>query len=222
MHARLIRWALSGAFLSSLALSGACSVVTPLPLTPIQIIEGTWPAKAPVVATASARAHTVAGDVFAYKALKFAITRASKDRWEFIPADSAVIVQHRTDTTEPKPVLTVQLLGLPADLDTALAKAKEELEATGAKVTVGTRKVSGVDGVLWTFDQKDAESAAAPETHGERIYVAIPVEGVQILAIIQSQTATTEYAAHEADFDAMIDSIILPGTQAAQAAFPDS
>lgn len=222
MHARLIRWALSGASLSSLALLGACSVVTPLPLTPIQIIEGTWPAKAPTVAVAASRAHTVAGDVFAYKALKFAITRASKDRWEFIPADSAVIVQHRTDTTEPKPVLTVQLLGLPADLDTALAKAKAELEATGAKVTVGTRKVSGVDGVLWTFDQKDAESEAAPETHGERIYVAIPVEGVQILAIIQSQTATTEYAAHEADFEKMIDSIILPGTQASQAAFPDS
>lgn len=208
------------ALLGALGLSSACSVVTPFPLTPIQILEGTWPANAPNVAVASTRAHSIMGNVFAYKQLKFSITRASQEAWEFIPADSAVIVQHRLDATEPRPVVTVQLLGLPPDLEGALAKAKEELEAAGTTISVGKRTVSGVEGVMWTYDQKDAENEAAPEIHGQRIYVPIPVEGIQILAVIQSQAAGTEYANHEADFEKMIDSIVLPGTQASQAAFP--
>lgn len=203
-----------------LSLSG-CTVVTPLPLTPIQIIEGTWPANAPASAVASARSHTIIGDKFAYPQLKFQITRASKENWEFFPAPSAVIVQHRTDATEPRPILTVQLTSLPADLEGAMAQVKGELEATGAVITVGTRQVSGVDGILWAIDQKDAANPAAPEVHSERIYVPIPVEGVSILALVQTQAAGTEYSRHEADFVKMIDSIVLPGTQASLSAFPD-
>ena len=212
------RSALLGAL--GVALS-ACTVVTPLPLTPIQIIEGTWPAKAPTVAVASAKAHTIIGDNFAYPQLKFRITRASKESWEFLPAPSAVIVQHRTDDTEPRPIVTVQLSALPPDLDAAMAQVKAELEAAGATITVGTRQVSGVEGILWAIDQKDASNPAAPEIHSERIYVPIPVEGVQILALVQTQAAGTEYSRYETDFGKMIDSIVLPGTQASLTAFPD-
>ena len=46
--------------------------------------------------------------------------------------------------------------------------------------------------------------------------------GAELRKMRVAAGATTEYAAHEADFDKMIDSIVLPGTQASQAAFPDS
>lgn len=200
-----------GASIVGLGLLSGCTVVTPLPLTPIQIIEGTWPAKATAPVAIANKPHSIAGDVFSYPALKFSITRPSKDAWEFIPAPNAVIVRHRTDSTEPRPVVTVQILALPADLAPELAKVKAELEAAGATITASAKKVSGFDGESWAIAQKD--QASGIEVQRERIYVPVPVEGVQILALVQAEANKIDFAKHQADFDKIINSIVLPGAQ---------
>jgi hypothetical protein len=204
--------------LGSLGATTACSVATPLPLTPIQVIEGTWPAKTATVTTAS-KSYSIVGDTFSYKQLGFSITRASQKDWEFIPANNAVVVRYRAEGAEPRPTLSVQLLPLnTATFDQDLATVEADLKKNGvADITKADRTVAGVKGTSWTFDQKDTSSAEGIEVSNLRIYV--PVQGSQVgdlLALVSAQAASSDFDARQADFDKMIDSIVLPVAPAAQ------
>jgi hypothetical protein len=159
------------------------------------------------------------GDTFSYKQLGFAITRASQKDWEFLPANNAVVVRYRADGPEPRPTLSVQLLPLSADtLNQDLATVEADLKQKGAgDITKTDRTVAGVPGQQWVFDQKDTTGGTDIEVHNERVYVPIPNSLVgPLLALVSIQTATSDFTAHEADFDKMIDSIVLPVAQAAQ------
>ena len=98
-----------------------------------------------------------------------------------------------------------------SEVNAELAKVKAELEATGATVTASAKKVGGFDGESWAIAQRD--EASGIEVQRERIYVPVPVEGVQILALVQAEANKIEFAKYQADFDTIIGSIVLPGAE---------
>jgi hypothetical protein len=195
--------------LAPVALAG-CDVATPLPLTPVQIIQGAWPAESDTpVATASQRNYTIKGDTFAFPALGLSVTRASQKDWEFIPGNNSVSVKYRVPGDEPNPALTISLISIPAGTDIAASEQTDlnNLKTGGATVTTDKRTVAGVEGDQWTILQTDPNSQIDVTTI--RVYL---IQG-QVLTLVQAQASQATFNTLKADFDKMIDSITLPKVQ---------
>jgi hypothetical protein len=196
-------WVLAAALLSGCA-------ATPFPITPIQVIDGTWPQ--PAVTTASVeRPYTIKGDTFTLPAYSLSVNRASQANWEFESRPTGVVITYRHEAEEPRPNFLVQIIDLPAGTDIAAAVTadKQTLEAGGATITATARTVSGLQSEQWIIEQKDPGSGIEITTM--RIYSVIS-EGR--LALIQAQASKGNFVKIRADFDKMVDSIVLTGAQA--------
>ena len=193
-----------------LLLSG-CSVATPLPITPIQMMDGTWPPPAVNVASAgeSEKAYTHKGDTMTITATGMAVTRASQEKWEFLPdlGKNAIHVLYRIQGEEPRPSLTVQLIDLPpgTDVGAALGVDKQNLEAAGVTIAQSTSSVGGLPGEAWDMGQTDPQSGITVRTL--RIYVLIDQ---LTLALVQAQASEATFMELEADFTKMIQTVVLP------------
>lgn len=188
-------WVLSLAWL----LTG-CALPTPLPVSPIQVLAGDWPRLPPASAQ---RAYTIKGDTFTFTEWGVALTRPSQADWEFLPGANAVTVRYRGEAAEPVPSLMVQVIPVDPETDLAASVAadQETLVQQGAKVTVASRPVAGVDAPDLAIEQTEDETVIAVR----RTYVQVG----GMLVVIQSSGTKADIEKLKAELDAMIESLSL-------------
>ncbi|HEY9724750.1 MAG TPA: hypothetical protein V6D47_22295 [Oscillatoriaceae cyanobacterium] len=192
-------------------LLAGCDVPTPLPLTPVQVIQGAWPPKTPPAAVAAQRNYTITGNTFAFPALGFSIGRPDANDWQFVPGNNAVSVETRDNSGGVRPALTINFVALPAgtDVPTQIQADEQNLQQGGATLGANaTRTVSGVSGTDVTYTQSDPQSGLA--TKNERIYLTVD----NTIVLVQVQAASSDFDALKPDFDQIIASIVLPGVSA--------
>lgn len=192
-------------------LLAGCDVPTPLPLTPVQVIQGAWPPPAQPVAIAAQRNYTITGDTFAFPASGFSIKRPNADDWQFVTANGSVAIETRDTTSAVRPSLTIAFNALPAgtDVPTAIQADETNLKQKGATVAnQASRTVSGVSGTDVTYTQTDPSSGLTVVSE----YVYVPLNGV--LVLMQIQATQDQYNALKSQFDQMIASAVLPVGQA--------
>ena len=196
------------------SLSG-CLNTTPLPLTPLQILLGGWPAKSETT-TAAKRAYTIKGDTFQIPSIGLSVTRPSQAEWDFTPTASGVAMLQRRGVggTEPRPSLQVSIV--PLDDGTNVAEAlvgdRVRLEQGGAGVAVSQ---IGVDGLLceaWVITQPDPQTQLTSRAWRIHLITSNPAEpGSTKLSLVQALAEPNTFLGLLPTFEGVLKTLHVPG-----------
>jgi len=184
----------------------SCVAGLPLPVTTLQFIDGSWPAKQE--RAGESRPYIIKGDRLEFPDIEFGVSRPNQAEWEFRVGDDVINLLRRTPLREGGviPRVIIQIVPRPPDFAFGAYLEQELRERGGESGAILLEKgvVDRTEAHIWTLDLP-ADSQNQTE-RVRRYYLFKPAT----ITLIDCRAALDDFATMLPDFGWIVNQVTLP------------